>query len=168
MRRWPPTTSRNEQRWPEVSRTGGATEGEQAIEDIVGRAFLTAHLLTGNMDQAESATMAAIDSWNPDDETEEVLFEKALAMAARASIKRAPLSSNEPDVAGSCLPVELQRVLRLARPLRRCFVLRVLVGLPLRVCAKLLRSDSRRVEQCSCDACRYLGALDRKRLRIPY
>ena len=161
MKRSPPTTSRNEQRCPEVSRTGGATEDKQAIEDIVGRAFLTAHLLTGNMDQAESATMAAIDSWNPDDETEEVLFEKALAMAARARIKPASSYWNEPDVAGSCLPVELQRVLRLARPLRRCFVLRVLVGLPPRVCAKLLRSDSRRVDQYSCDASRYLGALDR-------
>ena len=161
MKRSPPTTSRNEQRCPEVSRTGGATEDKQAIEDIVGRAFLTAHLLTGNMEQAESATIAAIDSWNPDDETEEVLFQKTLAMAARASIKRVPLSSNEPDVAGSCLPVELQRVLRLARPRRRCFVLRVLVGLPPRVCAKLLRSDSRRVDQYSCDACRCLGALDR-------
>jgi len=162
MRRWPPTTSRNEQRCPEVSsETGGVTEGKHAIEDIVGRAFLTALLLTGNTDQAESATMAAIDSWNPDDETEEVLFQKTLAMAARAPIKRAPSSSNEPDVAGSCLPVELQRVLKLARPLRRCFVLRVLVGLPPRVCAKLLRSDSRRVDQYSCDACRCLGALDR-------
>jgi hypothetical protein len=47
MKRSPPTTSRNEQRCPEVSRTGGATEDKQAIEDIVGRAFLTAHLLTG-------------------------------------------------------------------------------------------------------------------------
>src|SRR5258708_4000116 len=130
MRRWPPTTSRNEQRWPEVSRTGGATEGEQAIEDIVGRAFLTALLLTGNTDQAESASMAAIDSWNPDDENEEVLFQKTLAMAARASIKRAPLSSNEPDVAGSCLPVELQRGPKSARPLRRGFVLRAPVDLP--------------------------------------
>ena len=138
MKRSAPTTSRNEQRCPEVSRTGGATEDKQAIEDIVGRAFLTAHLLTGNMEQAESATIAAIDSWNPDDETEEVL-----------------------DVAGPCHPVELQRVLRLARPLRRCFVLRVLVGLPPRVCAKLLRSDSRRVDQYSCDASRCLGALDR-------
>jgi len=161
MKRSPPTTSRNEQRCPEVSRTGGATEGKQAIDDIVGRAFLTALLLTGNTDQAESATMAAIDSWNPDDETEEVLFEKALAMAARARIEPASSYWNERDVAGSCLPVELQRVLRLARPLRRCFVLRVLVGLPPRVCAKLLRSDSRRVDRYSCDASRYLGALDR-------
>ena len=161
MKRSPPTTSRNEQRCPAVSRTGGATEDKQAIEDIVGRAFLTAHLLTGNVEQAESATIAAIDSWNPDDETEEVLFEKALAMAARTRIKPASSYWNEPDVAGSCLPVELQRVLRLARPLRRCFVLRVLVGLPPRVCAKLLRSDSRRVDQYSCDACRCLGALDR-------
>jgi hypothetical protein len=41
MKRSPPTTSQNEQRCPEVSRTGGATEDKQATEDIVGRVLST-------------------------------------------------------------------------------------------------------------------------------
>jgi hypothetical protein len=127
-------------------------EFKHAVEDPIGRAFLMAHLLTGNIEQAERSTMEAIDSWNPGDETEATLLLKVLDAAAKAEIKYAP--------GGPVyhLPAELQAVLRLEPQPRRCFVLRVLAGLPLEACARLLRLGSRRLGRYTCAAFRCLGA----------
>jgi len=127
-------------------------EFERAFEDPIGRAFLMAHLLTGNIEQAERATMEAIDLWNPGDDTEATLLLKVLDAAARAEIKYAP---GRP---GYDLPGELQAVFRLEPQPRRCFVLRVLAGLPLEACARLLHLDSRRLERYTCAAFQCLGA----------
>ena len=127
-------------------------EFKRAVENPIGRAFLMAHLLTGNIEQAERSTMEAIDSWDPGDETEATLLLKVLDAAARAEIKYAP---GEP---GYHLPGELQAVLRLEPQARRCFVLRVLAGLPLEACARLLHLDSRRLERYTCAAFQCLGA----------
>ncbi len=176
MRRWPSTMNRmREQHPPETGEAGADCvfrggchgtafpenrEGKQAIEDIVSRAFITAHLLTGNTEQAESATMEAIDSWKPNDENESALLQITLNAAARAPL-RLPLSnSNEQDQTESYLPMELRRVLRLAPALRHSFVLRVLVGLPPQVCARLLHLDSRRADQFLGAALRSIGTLD--------
>ena len=101
-----------------------------AIARLIERGFLTAHLLTGSIQQAEDATLKGLDSWNPDEEPEEALFQNVLDAAARAQIQ-----ANRPDseASGSNLPNELKAVLRLSPELRRCFVLRVLVGLPSQV-----------------------------------
>jgi DNA-directed RNA polymerase specialized sigma24 family protein len=139
-----------------------ARECGRDIEHTINRAFLTAHLLTASTEQAESATMEAIDLWDPDAETEEVLFRNVLHAAARPQIESVPSSSNKCDVAGSYLPDELQAVLRLAPQLRRCFVLRILVGLPPQVCARLLHLDSRRVDRYASAALECLGSLDRR------
>ena len=177
MRRWPSTMNRmQEQHPPETGGAGGDCmfrggchgtacpdnrERKQAVEDIVSRAFITAHLLTGNTEQAESATMEAIGSWKPDDENESVLLQITSNAAARAPIKLPPSNSSEQDEAESYLPVELRRVLRLASTPRRCFVLRVLVGLPPQVCAQLLHLGIHRIDQYSYAALECLSALDR-------
>jgi DNA-directed RNA polymerase specialized sigma24 family protein len=137
-----------------------ARECESDIEDTISRAFLTAHLLTASTEQAESATMEAIDSWNPDEQTSEVLFRSVVDAAARAHVKHAPSISNKSGVAESYLPVELRAVLRLTPQLRRCFVLRVLAGLSPQVCAQLLHLHSRRVDRYACAALECLGGLD--------
>lgn len=131
------------------------------IEQTISRAFLAAHLLTASTEQAESATMEAIDSWDPDEEPEEMLFQSVVGAAARSSIKPAPSISNKSGVAGSYLPVELQAVLGLAPHLRRCFVLRILIGLPPQVCSRLLHLDSHSVDRFVCAALECLGSLDR-------
>jgi hypothetical protein len=110
-----------------------------------------AHLLTGNIDQAERATMEALDSWNPDRQTGAMLFRSVLDAAARAEIKDA---AGRP---GSCFPGELRAVLGLEAQPRRCFVLRVLVGLPVEACARLLHLDSRQVERYTCAALQCLA-----------
>ena len=128
---------------------------EYSAEDrLIGRAFLTAHLLTGNTEQAESATMTAIDSWNPEEESEEALFQDVLDTAVRAPVQF------RPEAAGPYLSAELRAVLRLAPQLRRCFVLRILVRLPSQVCARLLSLPSDAVDRYTCAALWCLGALD--------
>ena len=50
------------------------------------------------------------------------------------------------------LPVELQHVLHLARNLRHCFVLRLLVGLSRALCAWLLHLETRQIDERTCAA----------------
>ena len=126
----------------------------QGIARLLDRALLTAHLLTGSLQQAEEATLEAIDSWKPGDEPEEVLFQHVLDAAARAHVEPNP---NHPDSFGSYLPNELKAVLRLAPQLRRCFVLRVLAGLPADVCGRLLCLHSDLVDRYTTDALQYLA-----------
>jgi hypothetical protein len=124
-----------------------------AVKDTVGRAFLMAHLLTADTACAERVTMEAIGSWNPGDETESVFLRNVLDAAVRA-----PSRSNEAAQTGSCFPAELRAVLELEPGLRRCFVLRILVGLPKEECARLLRLDSHSVERYTHAALQCLGA----------
>jgi len=116
-----------------------ATPGRDTwgIAHLIDRAFLSARLLTGNIRQAEEATREAIESWNPESEPEETLFQKVLDAAAR--------QHSEQDEAGSeaSLPNELKVVLRLAPQLRRCFVLHILAGLPTQLCGPTAASAFR-------------------------
>ena len=126
----------------------------QSIPHLLDRALLTAHLLTGNLQQAEEVTLDAIDSWRPDEEAEQVLFRNVLDAAARAQARP---NSNNLDPASSYLPNELKAVLRLAPQLRRCFVLRVLAGLPAQACARSLSLHSDMVDRYTCDAVQCLA-----------
>jgi hypothetical protein len=128
----------------------------QGIARFLDRALLTAHLLTGSLQQAEEATLEAIDSWKPDKEPEEVLFQNVLEAAAQAQAEA--YSSNQ-DSSASYLPHELQAILRLAPQLRRCFVLRILVGLPAEVCGRLLGLHSEQVDEYTCAGLQSLGTV---------
>jgi hypothetical protein len=130
-------------------------EFKRSLEDPVDKAFLMAHLLTADTDRAERAMMEAIRSWNPSTDTGAVLLQNVIEAAARADVR--PAGSNGTP-AGSCFPAELQAVLKLEPPLRRCFVLRILAGLPSQACARLLHSDSRRVDRYTRAALQCLGA----------
>ncbi len=121
---------------------------------LIDRALLTAHLLTGNLHQAEEVTLNAIESWRPGEEPEESLFEDVLDAAARARFEPDP---NYPDPSGWYLPNELQAVLRLAPQLRRCYVLRILAGVPAKACARMLSLPSDMVEEYTGDAIRRLA-----------
>jgi DNA-directed RNA polymerase specialized sigma24 family protein len=134
--------------------TAAMPKAGQGILRLVDRALLTAHLLTGSFQQAEEATLDAIDSWRPDHQPEEALFQTVLNAAARAEVEPNP---NSLDSSTSYLPNELQAVLRLAPQLRRCFVLRILAGLPAQACARLLSLHSDLVERYTCDALQSLA-----------
>jgi DNA-directed RNA polymerase specialized sigma24 family protein len=126
----------------------------QSILRLVDRALLIAHLLTGNLQQAEEITLDIIDSWRPGEEPDDVLFQNVLDAAARAKVEP---GTNNPDSSASYLPNELKAVLRLAPQLRRCFVLSILAGLPARACARLLTLHSDMVERYTCDALQCLA-----------
>jgi DNA-directed RNA polymerase specialized sigma24 family protein len=131
-------------------------QGGPGIARLLDRAVLTAYLLTGSLQHAEEAALAAIDSWKPDDEPEEVLFQNVLDAAARAQAQADP---NDRDSSASYLPNELQAILRLAPQLRRCFVLRILVGLPGDVCGRMLDLHSDQVDEYTCAGLQSLGTV---------
>ena len=122
----------------------------QGIESLLGKALLTAHLLTGSAEQAQSATMEALNAWHPYLETEADLWTKVLQAAAKEPIPATSSPSNHADPALSRLPTELLAVLKLEPVVRRCFVLRILVGLSAEACAALLQLRAQRVNQYTC------------------
>ncbi len=125
--------------------------GLTAVRGIADKAFLTAYLLTGDSRTAEKATLAGIESWNLSEEPADAVFKRTLAAALDTP------APNEPEGELPAFPAELQRVLRLPPRLRHCFVLRVLLELPLDVCARMLHLTSRRVNQSSLAAGRALA-----------
>jgi hypothetical protein len=126
----------------------------QSSSRLLERAFLTAHLFTGSLQQAEEVTLDAIDAWRPGEEPEEKLFQNVLDGAARAQVEAKP---SDPDPSDSYLPNELKAVVQLAPQLRHCFVLRVLAGLSVKGCARLLCLHADMVECYTCDALRCLA-----------
>jgi hypothetical protein len=129
------------------------TKPKNSIEATVFRAFRAAHLLTGSVDQAESAVLRAIRSCDAESDAEEVLFQRAIlaAVACPLGVASSP---------GPLLPTELLPVLDLEHDLRRCFVLRILIGMSRHDCSRLLRFSDRTVNDYTCSALRRLAALD--------
>lgn len=132
-----------------------------STEAILGMATLTAHLLIGDLTEAENAVMEAIDSWDPSRDDGEQLFQITL----RAAVARRPIAlfstdSTENGATEWKLPIELHRVLKLPPDLRQSFVLRVLVGLSLQVCAQILEVGAREISEHCCAAMTRLSAFD--------
>ena len=75
---------------------------------------------------------------------------------AAARVEVGP-NANTLDSSTSYLPNELKAVLRLAPQPRRCYVLRILAGLPAQACARLLSLQSDTVEAYTCDALQSLA-----------
>ena len=124
-------------------------------EELANKAFRLAHLLTGDIGQAEGATIQSIESWNPDKEGSEALIERVLS-AATSPEERSVSSSKTAILTCSYLPVELRPVLKLPLRLRHCFVLRVLAGLPATDCAHLLALRPQEVSENLCAALQHL------------
>jgi len=126
----------------------GTEVREHDIGQALDKALLTAYLLTGSMERAEAAVVEGIGLWDPHDRSE-ALFQTVVHAAVERQGK---------DTADWPLPVELQSVLGLPPELRRCFVLRILMGLPRQACGRLLRLDARAVNQHTCSALKRLVA----------
>jgi hypothetical protein len=136
------------------------------IEDTISLAFRTAHLLTASVHQAESAVLKAIDSIDPDGDSEETLFGSTMHAAVGPVEHKLQSTPNQPASTGSSVPIELQGVLNLSKDLRRCFVLRVLVGMSRQACARLLRLNARRVDQYTCAALQCLSRECRREMPV--
>lgn len=129
-------------------------EGRNVTDRAIGRAFLTAHLLTANRNHAESAVLEAILHGDLED-TEEAFLHRVTCAAIQAEGEYST-DVDQSVPAELLVPVELQAVLDLAPWLRRCFVLRILAGLSRAVCARLLHLNILTVDQYTCQALEYL------------
>jgi len=126
------------------------------MADVVARSFRTAYLLTNSAQDAESAVLAGIESWNPDGESGDALFDKVMCAAARRHHQWEPPVRTEGRL---WLPEELRVVLSLAPPIRRCFVLRNLAGMSAQACARLLGLLPNQVDEFAGAAQRCLATL---------
>jgi len=126
-------------------------------DDTLSRAFTTALILTANVEQAEAAILDAISVLDPCAASDEKLFLEA----ARAAIV-SDRSDSRPEAgerASSMLPPGLRPVLGLPRPLRHCFVLRILAGLPAEVCAQWMHLKIPEVDQAAGRAAQVLAGI---------
>jgi DNA-directed RNA polymerase specialized sigma24 family protein len=123
------------------------------LETMAGSAFITALLLAGSMERAEAAVLEGITSLNPDDISDGPLFTAAV-LSASVTQQTGGLEEHMEiaERTSSILPLELRKVLHLPPPLRRCFVLRMLAGLPREVCARLLHLEVQQVDERTCAA----------------
>jgi len=129
-------------------------ESDHRIERAFRRAYVAAHLITGNGRRAEQIVVDAFDHWDPDWETDESLLRLAVRSAARASA-----GTCEPESARGYLPAELRAVLGLPEQQRRCYVLRVLEGLTRLSSAQLLGLNRDEVDQLTNAALKRLPAI---------
>lgn len=147
-------------------------QSRRDVDHEIKRAFLAAHLLTANTEQAERAVLEAIDQRHSAEQTEDAFFARMVTAAIRTQAGYESSSVDNPEPDEWLLPTELEAVLDLSPPLRRCFVLRMLAGLSRDVCARLLRLNVRTVDQYTAAALECLGgahpvSLPRHPTRIP-
>jgi hypothetical protein len=122
----------------------------EVMPEALKRSFVAALLLTGSAGLAETAVMEGIAWMDPNRVSDESLFQATLAASMLTNSQEE--GAEERERASSMLPVALARVLRLSTELRRCFVLRILAGLPREVCSRLLRIESYRIDALACAA----------------
>ncbi len=124
----------------------------------MSRTFLVAYLLTGSATRAESAVLKAIASWGAD-RSESELFEQTIRAALQAEGEQGQPTGDDKAPKSARLAGELQAVLRLSSPLRHCYVLRVLVGMPRQACSRLLDLTMQCVDHYTYAALRGLPSL---------
>jgi hypothetical protein len=129
-------------------------------ERTIRRAFHAANLLTADPEQAERAIVEAIGLWNPSaDPKGRQIFGHALTVAVRRRQDRVSSETDEVTPRRPPLPDSVQAVIGLSPELRHCYVLRILIGLSSRVCARLLDLDVRRLDENTCEALRSLPSV---------
>jgi hypothetical protein len=129
--------------WGMCFRGGSTYLQSMTTGTVVGKyickAFVTAVLLSGSMKRAEAAMLDGIASSGDGDE---LVGHTVTALLQRDG-------AGETTDAPASLPEELRNVLRLPADLRRCFVLRVLMGWPRERCAELLRREAGEVDRAA-------------------
>ncbi len=117
---------------------------ESETSTSLNRAFLAGLLLTASTEFAEFAVSDAIAAlkWN------QICGDSLLLQTAKSAIQLlADLPDQREQACSVIHPLELRRVLFLGPSLRRCFVLRVLLGLPPKTCSEILYLPIQAVEE---------------------
>ena len=118
------------------------------MQNMVSQAIVTAYLLTGAAAPSQAAVTSAIELWEPNGGGESLL-----ELVAELALEYRGKASDEWP-----LPPDLQRLVRLPYVVRAVFVLRLLLGFPRRVCARLLDLKAAEVDEYTCEALITLAA----------
>jgi hypothetical protein len=124
-------------------------------ENALARGFALAYLLTADAHEAEAAVSEAADCWNPEIDSEEALVLFSAVAAARLA-RRDRGSTRRKQVEPARFPRELAPITGFDALTRGCFVLRILLGVPLSVCAQMLGIGSDEAEKRLCAMLREL------------
>ncbi len=104
----------------------------------LGKAFTLAVVLTNDVDHAESIVETAIDSLPAEIICEETLLAQVAASAWKRSQAAVQGLGQCQSIRQTSLPEELKRVFELPRQLRYCFSMRVLAGMSVHLCGRLI------------------------------
>jgi hypothetical protein len=119
-------------------------------------AFRGAWFFTGSTDAAEYAVLDGIAALNVGRIAADVL----LIETARSAMRRRADLGSQSAQASSHLPWELQRLYLLAPIQRDCFVLRVLLGITVGSCSRILNLGIKDFEEMLCAALQELPRLE--------
>jgi hypothetical protein len=125
-------------------------------DDVIAKAFVTAILLTRSAESAEAAVLDSIQSLSQAELSEDLLQQVAINAVTRQDADRWLASPEEAESVLNVLPAQLQRVLSLPSNLRRCFVLRLLMGTTRDFCARVLEMAPSEVDHNTVAAIRSL------------
>jgi hypothetical protein len=117
-----------------------------AVENHVGEAFLAALMLTGTTEAAERAVSEAIATSGRG-----VALDELLVATAKCAIQIGDGCLLRAEVP-SCLPPELQRLFLISPVGRKCFVMRMLMGLTPETSSGILNLHSDEVDEALCRA----------------
>jgi hypothetical protein len=123
---------------------------ESVLHEALGKSFIAALLITGSVDLAEAAVMESISLLDVEERCAQALLRGAIKASIRTGNDTGEQRRDELESALAILPFELQSVLHLTPELRRCFVCRLLVDLPLDVCASMLHLEALQIDECTC------------------
>lgn len=133
------------ERW-ELSPRPFMTEADNSFGGALSRTFFAVLLLTGSVEQSESALVEGIGAIEGCETPADELLRNALQAACNNLSEGGEVNGREFENAASLLPPELERVLRLPQKLRHCFTLRTLAGLPASACERILKLGASQVD----------------------
>jgi hypothetical protein len=130
--------------------------GKNEVSKALDGAFRAAFVLSGSIQAAEHAVLngiAATECYGARDDT-------FLLETIKAAIQRRPDSLHQAQQPPAHLPLELRRLFLLSPISRYCLVLRILLGIPVGTCSRILHRGVEEIEDTLCAALRELPGLE--------
>ena len=130
--------------------------GKNEVARALDGAFCAAFMLTGSMQAAEHAVLNGIaetECYGAEDDA-------FLLGTIKAAIQRRADSPHQSHQRCAQLPLELRRLFLLAPISRDCFVLRILLGIPVGICSRILHRRVEEIEEVLCAALQDLASLE--------
>ena len=126
------------------------------VSKALDGAFRAAFMLTGCTQAAEHAVLDGIAATEFDNAVGDVF----LLETVKAAIQRRPDSLHQLQQPPAHLPLELRRLFLLTPISRDCFVLRILLGLAVGTCSRILHRGVEEIEDVLCAALQALPRLE--------